>query len=65
MKKVISTKYKLKVKRLGKWGDFLESDTNRTPVIFKTIEEAVDEKNKRVRTYGEIYKVEAIKGEGL
>ena len=49
MKKVISTKYKLKVKRLGKWGDFLESDTNRTPVIFKTIEEAVDEKNKRVR----------------
>tara|TARA_R110000851_G_scaffold236513_1_gene389197 strand:- start:4207 stop:4401 length:195 start_codon:yes stop_codon:yes gene_type:complete len=61
----INTKYKLKVKRLGKWGDFLESDTNRTPVIFKTIQDAIDEKNKRVNTYGEIYKIEAIEREEL
>lgn len=49
--------YKLKVKQYGIWTDFIESSTNKTPVIFKTLDDAEDEKNKRVEMFGPIYKV--------
>lgn len=49
--------FKLKVKIFGEWGDFYESDTNRIPVIFRTIKEANEMKYKRVDMFGPIYKV--------
>lgn len=52
--------YKLKVKQFGKWGDFVESHKNKTPVIFKTLMEAEEEMNNRVKMFGPIYKIEKV-----
>ena len=49
--------FKLKVKQYGTWGDFVESNTNKTPVLFNTKEEAEAVKSKRVKMFGPIYKV--------
>ena len=49
--------FKLKVKQFGKWGDFVESHENKTPVLFNTKEEAEAVKLKRVDMFGPIYRV--------
>lgn len=53
--------YKLKVKQLGKWGDFVESHENKTPVTFKTLKEAEEVMEKRIKMFGPIYKIVEVK----